>query len=424
MQIPHQQFRLSNGLNVILHRDLRLPQVVVNLLYNVGSRDDPPGRSGMAHLFEHLMFMGTSRIPEHRIDQIMEEAGGWNNAYTSRDMTVYYDVGPSRLLARLLWIEADRMASLARSMSREKLNLQRDVVLNELRQSYENQPYGKAMLLLPTLMYPAGHPYARPVIGSSGHLKAVTVADVKRFFSRYYAPQNASLVVAGPLDLSRARGLIQRYFQWIPSPGKPPHSTPQPAAPVALKGEVRQRLTDKVKLTRIYLVWHSPAFNQPGDAEMDLAAEILADGKQSRLHRSLVHQQKLALDVDAFQESRRLGSQFVVQVTAREEVPAERLLSATDKLLREFRSAPPLPEELRRAKIGYETHFVTKLERLQRRAELLNVYWAHTANPGHLQEDLDRYRQVTAAGIHGFVKEALKPRQRVVLIVEPEGEKD
>ncbi len=425
LEIPHEQFRLDNGLNVILHHDPRLPRVAVNLLYRVGAKDDPAGRAGMAHLFEHLMFMGTKRVKEKQIDLIMEQAGGWNNAYTSHDITVYYDLGPSRLLQTLLWLEADRMATLAQAMVPKKLKLQQDVVVNELRQSYENAPYGKAHLQIPRLMYPRGHSYSWPIIGSVDNVRATTVAEVKRFFARYYSPANASLVVAGRFDPRKARQLVKKYFGWIPKgpPIKARALTPSKDGihPFPGKGEIRRTLKDKVKLPRYFFVWHSPALLQPGDAEMDLAAEILSTGKQSRLHRELVFNKKLALDVEAYQDSRQLGSQFLVEVTARQGVDPGELKKAVDAVLQGMVDAPPTARELRRAITGFETQFVTRLERLQRRAELLNVYFTRTGKADYAEQDLKRYRQVTPQAVHRWCKKVLRKGRRLSLLVLPEG---
>ena len=422
LTIPHQQFRLKNGLNVVLHHDPRLPRVAVNLLYRVGSRDDPRARAGMAHLFEHLMFMGTRRVPEKQIDLIMERAGGWNNAYTSHDITVYYDVGPSRLLSTLLWLEADRMATLARGITPKKLALQQDVVVNEFRQSYENTPYGKANLLIPTLMYPRTHPYSWPIIGSIKDVRATRVTDIRTFFARYYSPANASLVVAGRFDPARAKKLVQRYFDWIPAgpgPGKRPPA-PTGVFPFPAKREIRRTLRDRVKLPRYFFVWHSPALLQTGDAEMDLAAEILSTGKQSRLHRALVFDKRLALDVEAYQDSRQLGSLFVVEVTARQGVDLGQLQRAVDQVLKTMLDAPPSSQELSRAITGFETQFILRLERLQRRAELLNVYAARTGQPDYAEKDLQRYREVTARTVHSWCKKVLRTSRRLTLLVTPE----
>ena len=424
LRIQHQTFRLKNGLTVVLHPDQRRPRVAVNLLYRVGSRDDPTGRTGMAHLFEHLMFMGTRRVPEKQIDLIMERAGGWNNAYTSNDITVYYDVGPSRLLPTLLWLEADRMASLARGITAAKLRLQQDVVVNELRQSYENTPYGRAQKMMPGLVFPKGHPYSWPIIGSVEHVRATRVGDVRKFFGRYYAPNNAALVVAGRFDPAKVRAMVERYFGWIPAGPGGGSQAPRPASSKILpwphKGELRHTMRDRVKLPRLYFVWHSPSLLQPGDAEMDLLADVLATGKQSRLHRELVFEQQLALDVDAYQESRMEGSTFGIEVTARAGVDPAVLKRAVDRVLAQARAAAPSQQELDRAVSGFEMQFVLRMERLQRRAELLNVYLARTGKADFAQQDLDRYRKVTTGQLHRWCRQVLRPSRRLVLLVVPE----
>ena len=419
LKIPHEKFRLKNGLTVILHHDPRLPQVAVNLLYRIGGRDDPAGQSGVAHLFEHLMFMGTDRVPEGRIDRIMEGAGGWNNAYTSQDQTVYYDVGPDRLLPTLLWIEADRMATLAGALTDKKLDLQRDVVINEYRQSYENAPYGRAWLELPPLVFGEDHPYGRPVIGSLEDLRQVKVADLRRLFTRHYSPRNASLVVAGKFNPARARQLVEKYFGWIPSRAAPRRArAPETVAP-ARAAAVRRTIKDRVKLPRLYMVWRSPAHMAPGDAEMDLAAEVLSEGKQSRLYQALVYEKRVALDVTAYQESRALGSQFVVRATAQEGITLDTLEQAVARVLADFRAAPPSEKELARARNNFEVQFVRRLERLRNRAELLNTYENRTGQPDYVEQDLARYRAVTRQGIHDQVKTTLSPTKAVILRVVP-----
>ncbi|MCC6748030.1 MAG: insulinase family protein [Deltaproteobacteria bacterium] len=414
--IPHERFRLKNGLDVILHADRRLPRVVVHVLYRVGSRNEPAGRSGAAHLFEHLMFSGSQNVPEKQIDQLMERAGGWNNAYTSEDMTVYYDVGPSRLLERLLWIEADRMATLPLALTQRKLDLQREVVLNERRQNYENAPYGVAQLLLPTLLYPKGHPYSWPVIGSPSDLRAVTLRDVQELFRRFYTPRNASLVVAGDFEPAHARRLVERYFAWIPAP--PPVDAPH-RAPVSLRRPVQRTVADRVKTPRLYLAWLSPPALTPGDAELDLAAMLLAEGRRSRLHQALVYERQVALDVEARQDSGQLASTFVVEVTARPGVSRTRLLRVVERELARFLAAPPTALELERVKNQVETAFVAGLQRVQRRAELLNRYLALTGQPDYLGRDLARFRRATPEAVHAASRRVIDLRRRVQLWVVP-----
>ena len=377
---------------MILHPDRRLPRVAVNVLYRVGSRDDPEGRAGLAHLLEHLMFMGTTRVPEGRFDQLLEGAGAWSNAYTSEDFTVYYDVGPSRLLETLLWLEADRATGVAEALTEEKLRLQRDVVLNELWQDYHNTPYGVAELVKPRLMYPPRHPYARPVIGSAEEVRAISVADVRRHLGRFYTPKNASLVVAGDLDVERTLRLVERFFGWIDGP-ETARSVDRPRAP-RRRREVSRTLIDAVELPKLVLSWYSPAHFEPGDAEMDLVGEILATGKRSRLHRALVHDARLALRVEAYQLSRPLGSMFEVGVTARRGVDLRRLEAMVSALLARLSRAGPTTAELDRARRKFETGFLSGLQQLHRRAELLNTYAETLGRPDGVATDLGRYRKV------------------------------
>ena len=417
ISIEHRRLWLDNGLEVIVHPHHRLPRVVVNLLFRVGSGDDPRRRRGLAHLFEHLMFMGTRRLPEQAFDLLMERAGGWNNAFTSEDQTVYYDVGPARLLEQLLWAEADRMANLAGAIDEEKLALQRDVVLNELWQNYTNAPYGALELALPALLYPRGHPYSWPVIGAEADLRRVTLTDVRRHFSRYYAPGNAALVIAGDVDPDRAARLARRYFGWIP-PAQVGRRRP-PRRPGGLDAPVRRVFEDRVEQPKLVIAWHSPANLTPGDAELDLAADLLASGKQARLHRNLVHRQRLATHVAAYQWSRRLGSLFVVEVTARQGAPRREVERRTLEIVAALFDRRPGRAELARAKNGYETHFVARLQQVQRRAELLNLYAASAGQPDHAAADLARYHLATAESVQRWCRAVLRTRRRGTFWVVP-----
>jgi predicted Zn-dependent peptidase len=406
-KLNHVEHRLENGLRVILHPDRRLPRVAVNLLYRVGGRDDPAGRSGLAHLLEHLMFMGTRRVPEGRFDQLLERTGAWSNAYTSEDYTVYYDVGPSRLLETLLWLEADRVVGVAGALTDEKLHLQRDIVLNELWQDYHNAPYGMAELAKPRLMYPPRHPYARPVIGSAKEVRAITVADVRRHLRRFYTPGNASLVIAGDIDPQRTLELVRRYFGWIDGAKIGPRADRRPPPAPRRRREVSRTLRDRVELPKLLLSWYSPAHFEPGDAEMDLVGEVLATGKRSRLHRTLVHDARLALRVEAYQLSRPLGSVFEVGVTARSGVDLERLEGEVFELVSRLSSAGPTTAELRRARRRFETSFLSGLQQLHRRAELLNTYAEAIGRPDGIEADLDRYQEVSRSSVVGTCGEVL-----------------
>jgi len=412
----HLEHRLDNGLRVMIHPDRRVPRVAVNLLYRAGSRDDPAGRAGLAHLLEHMMFMGTEHVPKGRFDLLMEQVGGWSNAFTSEDITVYYEVGPARLLETLLWLEADRMVGVAAALTAAKLRLQRDVVLNELWQEYHNTPYAQVELVQPGLLHPPSHPYARPVIGNEAELRAITLADLQRHLGRFYSPANASLVLAGDLDPRAAMELVRRHFDWIPS-SPPPLRVTRRWTPT-LRRERRRRLLDAVELPRLILTWHSPAHFAAGDAEMDLAADVLAAGKDSRLHRTLVHRHRLALKVEAYQLSRPLGSLFTVSVTARRGVNLERLERMTLELLAAFARRPVAERELTRARQEFETDLLLGLQQVGRRAELLNIYAESIGSGDGVLADLERYRRVTRESMRE-VALAVLGRPRATVWVQP-----
>ena len=421
VQIPFSRTTLKNGMVVILHEDHAVPVVVVNVSYDVGSRFEVSRRTGFAHLFEHLMFMGTRRAPTKAFDAWMEAAGGWNNAWTSQDRTDYYDVGPPTSLDLLLWLEADRLRDLGPLMTLEKLDAQREVVKNERRQTSENTPYGKVELRLPELMYGKDHPYHHPVIGSHADLEAATVDDVKEFFARHYDPANASLVVAGDIDPKKASALVESWFGGIPSRG----AAPDPGAPgfadtkTTLTSVVRETLEDDVELPKVVMAWQSPKHFGPGDAELDLLATSLATGKASRLYKALVYEQKIAQTVGATQESSVLGSRFTVDVIARPGVPLDKLEAAIDKELDKVRKAALSDEELERSKNLVETSFVLRLEGVRERASLLNMYQAEVKDPGFAPKDLDRYRKATKDQIRTAADTYLPPDKRVILRVIP-----
>jgi zinc protease len=412
-------------MTVILHEDHALPVVAVNLAYKVGSRFEGPRRTGFAHLFEHLMFMGTRRAPTKAFDEWMEGAGGWNNADTSEDHTEFFDVGPPTSLPLLLWLEADRLSDLGPMMTEEKLDAQREVVRNERRQTSENQPYGKVELMLPELLFPEGHPYHHPVIGSHEDLEAATVSDVKAFFAEWYDPANASLVVAGDFDPKEATATIGRYFGQISSHGAPvdPWDAARAPAGTTLREVVRKTITDRVELPKVIMAWQSPKHFASGDAELDLLASVLTSGKASRLYKSLVYDKKLAQSVEAEQGSGDIASRFVVGVIARPGVALDKLEAAIDAELASIRSKPVTDEELVRAKNGVSTGFVARLQSVKARASLLNAYELDVGDPGFAQKDLDRYTGATRAGLQAVAAKVLDPNARVVLRVVPDSHK-
>lgn len=417
IDLPYRQIHLENGLNVIVHEDHVVPLVAVNLLYRVGSKNEQPGRTGFAHLFEHLMFMGTARAPKGAFDELVESGGGSNNAWTGTDFTDYHEMGPNTLLGTFLWLEADRLSSLGQQIDAAKLELQRSVVLNERRQSIENRPYGAVELTLPELLYPAGHPYHHPVIGSPEDIRSASLSDVRAFFDRYYRPNNVSLVMAGDIATDQAMELARRYFGFIPA--GPPEQEMRPAPPARLGHVVRATLHDRVELPKIVFAYRSPASFAPGDAELDLLASILSAGKSGRFYKTLVYEKGLAQSVSAEQQSSVLGSTFTVEVLVRPGVALDTVEQATDAIIEEARSQKPSDVELARARSEFEFRFVDRLQSVDARATLLNTYWAETGNPGFVNQDLARYRTATSEGIRSYAEKTLTPDDRVIVRVVP-----
>lgn len=391
-----ETFTLPNGLTVVLAPDHRLPQVVVDTWFQVGSKDEAKGRSGFAHLFEHLMFMGTRRVPGNQFDVLMETGGGANNASTSEDRTNYFSSGPAKLLPTLLWLDADRFQALADAMTQEKLDLQRNVVRNERRQVIENAPYGEVELALPEALFPPDHPYHHPVIGSHEDLEAAKLEDVKAFFRTYYVPGNATLVVAGDFDPKEARPLVERLFGAIPASPVP---APPPPRPVRLEREVRRVLSDEVELPRLVLAWHAPAAYAPGTAELDLLAAVLGEGPSSRLERRLVQDLRLAESVSVGLDARVLGSVFRVEVTGTPGADLERVKRETLAVIAGLQARGPTEAELRRVKAEAEVAQLETREHLVMRADKLNEYRFFLGEADGFARDLARYRAATAEGL-------------------------
>jgi len=412
--IPFEQYDLPNGLHVVLAVDHALPEVVVNTWYKVGSGSEVLGRSGFAHLFEHLMFMGTFRLPGSGIDETMEARGGWNNAFTFEDATNYYDVGPTGLLTTLLWIEADRLEQLGQAMTQEKLDLQRDVVRNERRQS-EDEPYGSIEFVTPGAMVPAAHPYGHPVIGSHEDLQAASVDDVKQFFATWYVPNNACLVVAGDFDPAVVKTDISRLFGSIPSRALPARPPPEPWTGIVQSSTTLQ---DRVDADQVNLFFHTPAAFAPGEAETNLLATLLADGESSRLYRKLVAT-GLAQDVDATENALQWGGTLWISVTAMPGASTADIESIVRKELDSLATTPPTPEEMEWLHNQASYANLTNLEQLQNRALQLAVYWAYTGDPGYLAKDLARFENATADGIRDAARTYLGANQAARIVINP-----
>ncbi|MEX2220051.1 MAG: pitrilysin family protein [Phycisphaerales bacterium] len=416
-QVRFEKYQLPNGMTVILHEDHALPVVAVNTWYRVGAKDEPRGRSGFAHLFEHLMFMGTQRVPGGDFDAIMEAGGGSNNASTAFDRTNYFSTGPSSLLPTLLWLDADRLEDLGRAMNQEKLNKQRDVVRNEIRQNVENRPYGRAEEEVFRIMYPPGHPHHNAVYGTHEDLEAATVHNVQDFFATYYVPNNASLVVAGDFDPGAVKPLIASLFGTLPRGERVDHTT---APPARLAAPVHRTMLDKVQLPLVKMVWHSPAYYAEGDAEMDLVGALLSQGKNSRLYRRLVMDDKLAVDVSAVQSSSGLGSLFIIDITARPEADLNRLQAAADEELRRLIERGPEEGELRERQATVEMAKLSQLQSVLAVADKLNEYEFYLGEPASFERDLDRYRKATPGSVRGWAQRVINPAERLVMRVLPE----
>jgi len=425
LTVPYIHFTLPNGLDVILHEDHSVPMVSINMWYHAGSGSERPGRTGFAHLFEHLMFEGSKHVPEGAFDTWLEAAGGNNNGSTNRDRTNYYIDVPSNALDLALFLESDRMGYLLDIVTPALVNGQRDVVKNERRQGVENAPYGMADVRLDELLYPKGHPYSWPTIGYMEDLTAASDEDVRDFFRTYYAPGNASLVIAGDIDPAEARADIERWFSDVKA-GQP--ATPNEYPPAVLSEVKRERMTDRVQLPRLYLAWLTPAVYDPGDAELDLAADILAGGKNSRLYKRLVYDMQIAQSVSAFQSSNLLSSEFYVVVTARpaegrtaDEIAAQ-VKTVVDEEIEKLRQTPPDARELQRAVNQTEAAFFSRMERVGGfggKADQLNAYFMRTGNPDYFNEDLARYRAITPTDIRAAVRAWLPADKRVELTVVP-----
>ena len=423
-KIEFEKYTLPNGLQVILHVDRKLPIVHVNQWYHVGSKNEKTGRTGFAHLFEHMMFQGSKNAAKDYF-VYAEKAGanlreGGVNGTTNNDRTNYFATVPSGNLENLLWLEADRLATLTDALTKEKLDNQRDVVKNERRQGLENTPYGRWFKLVVENLHPASHPYSWTVIGSHEDLTAASLDDVKEFFKQYYTPNNLSLVIAGDFDPAEAKRLVERYFGGLPA--GPPLDRPALWIPTLDRERIIEA-TDRVPQDRVYMTWPTPQVFGPGDAELDLTSLILTDGLSSRLNKVLVYDEQLATGVNSFQNSAEISGWFAVIATARPGASLTEIEKiVTDEIARLAR-AGPTAAELDRAKTKQRYNFVTGLERIGGfggKADLLNQYNTYLGDPGRFDEDIARYDKVTTAGVQRTVDRWLNTRNRLLVRFRPE----
>jgi zinc protease len=420
IEVTYTRFKLPNGLAVILHEDHTVPLVTVNMWYHVGSARERPGRTGFAHLFEHLMFMGSGHVKPGEFDEWLERAGGDNNGSTENDRTNYYINIPSNALELALFLESDRMAYLLDTMSPQVVDAQRDVVKNERRQSYENRPYGMADETLSEMLFPQSHPYHWPVIGYMNDLTAASYDDVVQFFKTYYTPSNASLVVAGDIETAKARQLVEKWFSDV-KPATPPEPLANPGA--ALTSVQKKTITDRVQLPRLYLAWVTPAHFSPGDAALDLVADTLAGGKNSRLYKRLVYDMQIAQDVSAFQQSQALASAFQIVATPRPGHTVDEVKKVIDEELQKLQTTEPTAHELERSVNQIEASFYNRMERtggFGGKGDQLNAYFTYTGDPDWFNEDLARYRAQSTSDVTAAAAQFLPLDKRVELVVEPE----
>ena len=420
IKIPYETYTLPNGLTVILSVDRTTPTVAVDIWYHVGSKNETPGRTGFAHLFEHVMFTGSGHVPYGLHDKLTEGVGGGNNGSTTNDRTNYFETIPSNYLESALWLESDRMGYLLDTLDIAKLNAQRDVVKNERRQSTDNQPYGRVGEIFSAAMFPKGHPYSWPVIGSMADLSAASEEDVKAFFRLYYAPNNATIAVVGDFDPAQAKAWIQKYFGDLPKG----QAVPRPSVPPA-KLDASKRLVyeDKVQVPRLYIQWPTVGGTHDDDYALSAMGSILSGSRTARLTKALVYELQLASQVNAFQNGAENVGVFSMVIVPRPEHTLTEIEAAVDQVLQKFISEGPTAEELQRSKSGLELSFLRGLESNLGVANQLLSGSVFFGNAGQFSVHYQKTMAVTAADVKRVAAQYLS-RPRIVLSVVPKGKKD
>ncbi len=416
-RLAFERYTLDNGLEVILHQDNSVPLVAVNVWYHVASGDETPGKSGFAHLFEHMLFQGSKNVGEDKHFDLLKNIGASGiNGTTNTDRTNYFEVVPSHQLETALWIESDRMGYLLPLLNQKSLNNQIEVVRNERRQNYDNVPYGKTRFALSAGLYPEGHPYRYLTIGKHEDLESATLDDVIGFYKEWYMPANATLCLAGDFDTAEAKALVNKWFGSFPKTTKPAHKKPaMPDIQVP-----RQEITDDfAKLRRIEWAWHTPGNFAPGDAELDIVASALADTGTGRLYKILVHEKQLAQSVSAYQSSQGASSYFSLAVTARTGADMAEIEKIVDAEMEKIRTEAVTEREFARVVTGKEASFVWSLEDLLARANLLQSYNHYVGNPDYITADLDRYRNTTPEKTRDVAAKYLVADRKVVVITQP-----
>jgi predicted Zn-dependent peptidase len=425
LSIPFEKYTLDNGLEVILHQDKRTPFVAVSVWYHVGAFHESPGRSGFAHLFEHLMFQGSEHVGDDQHIAYLEQAGssvrgGMVNGTTNFDRTNYFEVVPRNELALALWLESDRMGYLAKAISQEKLDEQRNVVKNERLQGTENVPYGLAEESLWQKIFPKSHPYHGMVIGSLAELDAANLDDVRGFYDAYYAPSNATLTIAGDFETEEAKTLVKRYFSTLPKWEEPPAR--EVKAP-NIEQPIQMTYDEPIgKLSKVFLLYLTPSFFAPGDAEMDVLAQVLTEGKSSRLQSALLLKEQLAQSVRAYQYSLANVGIFGIEATVADGKDPKEVLARIEAELELLADLPPEQKEIDRVVNRVETERLFALQKIggfSGKAEQLQSYNHFLGKPDALAEDLQRYRNVTPDSLGKAVMTHLDRNKRAVLIAVP-----
>ena len=420
INIPYEKYTLPNGLTVVLSEDHSTPMLAVNVMYHVGSKNEQVGRTGFAHLFEHVMFTGSGHVPYGTHDRYTEGVGGSNNGQTFNDFTQYYEIVPANYLETSLWLEADRMGWLLDALDSTKYNAQRDIVKNERRQSVDNQPYGRVGEILAAAMYPKSHPYSWPIIGSMTDLSSASVEDVKNFFRLYYAPNNATLAIVGDFQPAEAKRLIAKYFGDIPR-GKP--IVRPNAKPAVLTGETRLVYEDRVQIPRLYISWPSVGEHSDDQYALDVLGAILSGPRTARLTNALVYKNQSAASVAAGQSTNENVGEFELMITPRPGHSLTDLENSTDSLIAILKKEGPTSDELQRAKAGMELGFLNGLQSNLGKAFQLNTGNTLSGNPGQFKIDYAKTQAVTAADVKRVANKYLG-HGRVVLSVVPTGRKE
>ena len=419
--LSFEKYVLDNGLEVILHQDNSVPIVAVDVWYHVGSGDEVIGKSGFAHLFEHMLFQGSQHVGEDQHFAILKQIGASGvNGTTSTDRTNYFEVVPSNQLETALWLESDRMGYLLPVLTQKSLDNQIEVVRNERRQRYDNAPYGKAYLAMNSLLYPESHPYHYSVIGKHADLANAKLEDVRAFYKKWYVPSNGTLVIAGDFEVPEAKRLVKKWFGTFPALPKPSHIVPSFPSVSHKREQIRDNFA---KLRKLDFVWHTPAFLTPGDAEFDIVAHVLGS-QVGRLTKSLVNDKQLAQAVYVYQDSQQFSSLFVLSIVVKSNANLSEIEKVLETELQRLASEPITSQEFRRAIVEREASYIRRLEKLIHRAELLQSYNHYVQDPNYITKDLDRYRKSSPKVIRDYVRNYLKKQHRVEILTVPSKERD